>query len=203
MTKKNAQSDQIGVSGTRARFAGLLALGLRTVNASMRRGLTMTNSYNLLRDALSWFTSHEVEKKLGHLPQWVVMGRELLPDCLARPIDSYTTEERTHISDRRDKMDELISKTALLAHFRKERDEYLRVHFKQDPATGCWEGNTPEEEYLGDLEERIDFIEQFPAVEPIGKLVNNNQPGWVNLIETAPSVTIDVGTPVYVAPSPS
>lgn len=96
-------------------------------------------------------------------------------------------------------MDELISKTALLTHLRKERDEYLRVHFKQDPATGCWEGNTPEEEYLGDLEERIDFIEQFPAVEPIGKLINNNQPGWVNLIETAPSVTIDIGTPVFVA----
>jgi hypothetical protein len=62
-------------------------------------------------------------------------------------------------------MDELISKTALLAHLRKERDEYLRVHFKQDPATGCWESNTPQEEYLGDLEERIDFIEQFPPVE--------------------------------------
>ncbi len=100
-------------------------------------------------------------------------------------------------------MDELISKTALLTHLRKERDEYLRVHFKRDPATGCWEGNTPQEEYLGDLEERIDFIEQFPPVEPIGKLVNNNQPGWVNLIETAPNVTIDVGTPVFVALSRS
>lgn len=161
--------------------------------------LRVSGSFNLLRDALTWFTSHEVEKKLGHLPQWVVMGRELLPDFLVRPIDNYTTEERTHISDRRSKMDELISKTALLTHLRKERDEYLRVHFKQDPATGCWEGNTPQEEYLGDLEEKIEFIEQFPPVEPIGKLINNNQPGWVNLIETAPNVTIDVGTPVFVA----
>jgi len=37
----------------------------------------MTIGYNLLRDALVWFSSHEVEKKLGHLPQWVAMGREL------------------------------------------------------------------------------------------------------------------------------
>lgn len=37
----------------------------------------MTEGYNRLRDALIWFDSHEVEKKLGHLPQWVVMGRVL------------------------------------------------------------------------------------------------------------------------------
>lgn len=37
----------------------------------------MVDGYNLLRDALAWFSSHEVEKKLGHLPQWVAMGREL------------------------------------------------------------------------------------------------------------------------------
>lgn len=41
----------------------------------------MVDGYNRLRDALSWFDSHEVEKKLGHLPQWVVMARELF----ARP----------------------------------------------------------------------------------------------------------------------
>lgn len=37
-------------------------------------------AYNLLRDALVWFSSHEVEKKLGHLPQWVVTARELTKD---------------------------------------------------------------------------------------------------------------------------
>lgn len=37
----------------------------------------MTAGYNLLRDALIWFDSHDVEKKLGHLPQWVAIGREL------------------------------------------------------------------------------------------------------------------------------
>jgi hypothetical protein len=199
MTGRTAQSDQTGASGSHARFAERSARGSKTANASMQRGLTMTNSYNLLRDALSWFSSHEVEKKLGHLPQWVVMARELLPDSQAAPIDKYTTEERTQIPDRRTTMDELISKTALLKHLRKERDDYMRAHFGQDPATGTWEASDPKVEFLGELEERIDFIEQFPPVEPIGKLINNNQPGWVNLIETAPNVTIDVGTPVFVA----
>ena len=37
----------------------------------------MTDGYNAMRDALSWFDSHEVETKLGHLPQWVVTGREI------------------------------------------------------------------------------------------------------------------------------
>jgi hypothetical protein len=32
-------------------------------------------AFNLLRDALSWFDAHEVEKQLGHLPQWVVSAR--------------------------------------------------------------------------------------------------------------------------------
>lgn len=36
-----------------------------------------TDGYNIMRDALSWFEAHDVEKKLGHLPQWVVMAREV------------------------------------------------------------------------------------------------------------------------------
>jgi hypothetical protein len=36
------------------------------------------DGYNILRDAVVWFDSHEVEKKLGHLPQWMVTARELL-----------------------------------------------------------------------------------------------------------------------------
>lgn len=39
--------------------------------------LKMTEGYNRLRDALVWFDAHEVEKRLGHLPQWVALGREL------------------------------------------------------------------------------------------------------------------------------
>lgn len=36
-----------------------------------------TDGYNVMRDALSWFEAHEVEKKLGHLPQWVTMARKI------------------------------------------------------------------------------------------------------------------------------
>lgn len=97
-------------------------------------------------------------------------------------------------------MDELISKTALLTHLRKERDEYMRAHFGQDPATGTWEASDPKVEYLGELDERIEFIEQFPGIEPVATLVNNNQSGWINLIETKPNVTIDVGEQLCVVP---
>ncbi len=38
----------------------------------------MVAGYNLLRDALAWFDSHSVEEKLGHLPQWVDMARQLI-----------------------------------------------------------------------------------------------------------------------------
>lgn len=37
-----------------------------------------TEGYNILRAALAWFSSHSAESKLGHLPQWVTMGRELV-----------------------------------------------------------------------------------------------------------------------------
>jgi hypothetical protein len=43
-----------------------------------KRMQRMTDGYNLLRDALVWFDSHEVEQKLGHVPQWVAMARALL-----------------------------------------------------------------------------------------------------------------------------
>lgn len=37
----------------------------------------MVDGYNLLRDALAWFDAEEVEKNLGHLPQWVPKARYL------------------------------------------------------------------------------------------------------------------------------
>ncbi len=60
------------------------AVGILSLTAAKTaeddRGITkMTRGYNLLRDALAWFSSHEVEKKLGHLPQWVDMARDLIP----------------------------------------------------------------------------------------------------------------------------
>lgn len=94
-------------------------------------------------------------------------------------------------------MTDLISRYALLRHLHKERDSYFREHFFQDPATGTYEASNAKEEYLEELDQRIEFIQQFPAVEPIATLTNNNQPGWTNIIETAPSVTIDVGTKLY------
>lgn len=100
-------------------------------------------------------------------------------------------------------MTDLISRAALLKHLQKEREDYFREHFAQDPATGTWEARTPYEEELEQMDARIDFIEDFPAVAPIATLVNNNQANRFNWIETIdPNCTIDIGTPVYVAPAP-
>ena len=101
---------------------------------------------------------------------------------------------------RNEAMSDLISRDALLITLRKERDDYFREHFFQDPATGTYEASNAMEEALEEMDERIEFIENFPAVEPIAKLTNNNQPGWTNIIETKPNVTIDVGTALYAAP---
>lgn len=32
----------------------------------------------------------------------------------------------------------------------------------------------------------------------IATIINNNQPGWTNIIETSPNVTLDVGTELYI-----
>lgn len=99
-------------------------------------------------------------------------------------------------------MTDLICRHALVATLRKERDAYFRDHFAQDPATGTYEASNAKEEYLAELDERIEMVEGFPTFEigPIATVVNNNQPGWINLIETAPHVTLDVGTKLYAAP---
>lgn len=60
-------------------------------------------------------------------------------------------------------MTSYIDRSALLDHLRKERDNYFREHFAQDPATGTWEASNAKEEYLCDLDERIEFIEKFPG----------------------------------------
>jgi hypothetical protein len=96
-------------------------------------------------------------------------------------------------------MTDLISRSELLSYLRKEREDYFREHFFQDPATGAYEASESKEDYLEYLDERIDMIENWPPVKPIAKLVNNNQVGHINLIETAHNVTIDIGTDLYVA----
>jgi hypothetical protein len=101
-----------------------------------------------------------------------------------------------------DKAGDLISRSELLTYLRKEREAYFREHFFQDPATGTYEASEAKEEYLEYLDERIDLIDNWPPVGPVAKLVNNNQPGWLNIIETAPNVTIDIGTDLYVGARP-
>ena len=34
-------------------------------------------------------------------------------------------------------------------------------------------------------------------IKPIAKVINNNQPGWTNIVETEPNVTLNVGTELY------
>lgn len=34
-------------------------------------------------------------------------------------------------------------------------------------------------------------------LKPIAKVINNNQPGWTNIIETEPNVTLEVGLELY------
>ena len=36
--------------------------------------------------------------------------------------------------------------------------------------------------------------------QPIATVINNNQDGWKNIIETAPNVTLDIGTKLYAEP---
>jgi hypothetical protein len=96
-----------------------------------------------------------------------------------------------------DAMTDMISRTALLAHFRGLRNDFFNKFASQD-------GQPPRkfavdfDDELDQCDQRIALIETFPSVEPVAKLLNNNQPGWQNIIETAPNVTIDVGTPLFI-----
>jgi hypothetical protein len=36
-------------------------------------------------------------------------------------------------------------------------------------------------------------------MKPIATVINNNQPGWANIIETEPNVTLSIGTKLYLA----
>ena len=96
---------------------------------------------------------------------------------------------------------DLISRSQILALLRRDRDAYFREHFAQDPATGTFEAGNVYEEALSEMDEHLEFIKNFPGVKPIAKLVNNNQVGCLNIIETAPNVTIDIGTPLYRVPA--
>jgi hypothetical protein len=58
---------------------------------------------------------------------------------------------------------DLISRKELLVYLRKERDDYFKEHFFQDPETGAHEASNAKEEYLEYLDERIDLIENWPS----------------------------------------
>jgi hypothetical protein len=106
-------------------------------------------------------------------------------------------EENPHLAQWRNRMTDLISRSELLTYLRKEREDYFREHFAHDPDTGAYEASEAKGDYLEYLDERIDMIENWPPVQPVARLVNNNQVGNINLIETAPNVTIDIGTDLY------
>jgi len=94
-------------------------------------------------------------------------------------------------------MTDLISRTALVAHFRKQRSDFFNKFAPQDGQPSR-KFTIDFDEELDQLDQRIALVETFPSVEPIAKLVNNNQVGSLNIIETAPNVTIDIGTPLFV-----
>jgi hypothetical protein len=96
-------------------------------------------------------------------------------------------------------MTDLISRAALLAHFRKQRDEFFEKHATQEGQPSR-KFTVDFDDELDQLDQRIALIESFPAVEPVATLVNNNQVGTLNIIETAPNVTIDIGTKLYMSP---
>ena len=43
-----------------------------------------------------------------------------------------------------------------------------------------------------------EYYSPKPNYEEIATVIDNNQKGWTNIIETAPNVTLDVGTKLYV-----
>jgi hypothetical protein len=67
-----------------------------------------------------------------------------------------------------------ISRSALLKVLRRKRNEYFNEHFVQDPETGTWEASWSKEEALEEMDEHIEFIDNFPAANiddiPTGEL---------------------------------
>lgn len=99
---------------------------------------------------------------------------------------------------------DFISRAALINHLRKERDDYFREHFAQDPATGTYEANSAKEEWLSEIDDRIALVDSFPAVQPVAVVINDNQPGNTAIIEvSADPPTLGVGTLLYSVSSPS
>lgn len=93
-------------------------------------------------------------------------------------------------------MTDLISRTALLDVLRKERNDFF-ARFATQEGQPMRKFMVDFGDELEQLDRRIAIVEQFPAVEPIAKVINDNQPGWTNIIETAPNITLGIGTELY------
>lgn len=114
--------------------------------------------------------------------------------------DSLTVGEIRRALPREKPMSDLISRAALLTLLRKEREDFFNRFAPQDGQPDR-KFKMDFSEILDELDQRLSLIEAFPAVEPVAKLVNNNQANRFDWIETIdPRKTIDVGTPIYVAP---
>lgn len=83
----------------------------------------------------------------------------------------------------------------------REAVNQLRNHQRQLDADGCMVGVSRQalDEVL-DAHESVFMIRRCAdgtAAAPIAKVINNNQPGWTNIIETDPNVTLSVGTKLF------
>jgi hypothetical protein len=92
LTRAEATRDAIEAAAKKARAVGMrhsvdgqipggFALEIEAAIRAMaategEKPMDSCGDFNLLRDALAWFDSHEVEQKLGHMPWWVKMARE-------------------------------------------------------------------------------------------------------------------------------
>jgi hypothetical protein len=82
----NASEENDAKSMCHGDFIGDIEMYKPTVVIVEESGATDSYvDFNLLRDAISWFDSHEVEQKLSHLPWWVKMARERIVSILTAP----------------------------------------------------------------------------------------------------------------------
>lgn len=105
-----------------------------------------------------------------------------------------------------DKTREEISGTspvlqAILKEFNKKyhlEDDWDFELYQKVPS-GLKNVNREVEEFLSQALTKYSqaLLEEIEKLEPIAECINNNQPGWNNIVETKPFVTILVGEKLY------
>jgi hypothetical protein len=83
----------------------------------------------------------------------------------------------------------------------REAIDQLRNHQRQLDADGCMVGVSRQalDEVL-DAHDSVFMIQRCAdgaAAAPIAVVTNNNQPGWTNIVETGPNVTLPVGMKLF------